>query len=535
MVNRTLFSSLLTRLFPASDAVNEAGGSAYRFTDEHALAQLAVTGCLNQTYYADAGAQLSAVRSLVAKVTPEFVGKTAIYARERGSMKDMPALLLAALASPSSNGAAGSVLEQVFFRVANDGRMIRSFVQILRSGAMGRRSLGSRPKRLVRRYLESAAPEVLFFAAIGNTPSLSDVIKMVHPRPADATRAALFGYLVDRDHDEAALPEIVREYEEFKRGASKVPDVPFRYLTNLKLSTATWTAIARNASWTTVRMNLNTFLRHGVLANESVVRELAAKLRDGREIRRARALPYQILVALRNVDRGVPAELRSALHDALEIATANVPAMTKKIAVAIDVSGSMASPLTGVRKGATSQVRCVDAAALFAASIVRKNPSASVVAFSTEARRVALEPKDTIATNTTRISSLLGGGTSVSSALGLLNAEREAPDLVVIFSDNQSWVDTRTSGATALLEEWSRLKRANRSARLVLVDLQPYTTTQALDRVDVMNVGGFSDSVFTVIAEFGSGRVDGLVKRIEAVDLDRKVSPSTVNVEVKNE
>ena len=227
--------------------------------------------------------------------------------------------------------------------------------------------------------------------------------------------------------------------------------------------------------------------------------------------------------------------MRSALHDALEIATANVPAMAKKVAIAIDVSGSMASPLTGVRKGATSQVRCVDAAALFAAAIVRKNPSASVLAFSHEARRVALEPKDTIATNSTRISSLLGGGTSVSSALGLLNAEREAPDLVVIFSDNQSWVDTRTSGATALLEEWSRLKRANRSARLVLVDLQPYTTTQALDRADVMNVGGFSDSVFTLIAEFGSGRVDGLVKRIEAVDLDRKVSPSTVNVDVKNE
>ena len=45
--------------------------------------------------------------------------------------------------------------------------------------------------------------------------------------------------------------------------------------------------------------------------------------------------------------------------------------------------------------------------------------------------------------------------------------------------------------------------------KLVCVDLQPYDTTQAPDRADILNIGGFSDAVFQVIAVFlGEDRVD---------------------------
>ena len=42
--------------------------------------------------------------------------------------------------------------------------------------------------------------------------------------------------------------------------------------------------------------------------------------------------------------------------------------------------------------------------------------------------------------------------------------------------------------------------------KLVCIDVQPYTTTQAPERSDVLNVGGFSDAVFHVVASFlGNG------------------------------
>jgi 60 kDa SS-A/Ro ribonucleoprotein len=38
-----------------------------------------------------------------------------------------------------------------------------------------------------------------------------------------------------------------------------------------------------------------------------------------------------------------------------------------------------------------------------------------------------------------------------------------------------------------------------------LLDLQPSSTVQVPDNNDVLNVGGFSDTVFTVVAEFING------------------------------
>src|SRR3954468_20274403 len=97
MANTQLFQSSKGKFLPAATAVNEAGGVAYALAPRHALVQLAVTGWLNNVYYAGAAEQLDKVLELAAQVDASFVAKTAIYARERGHMKDMPALLLASL------------------------------------------------------------------------------------------------------------------------------------------------------------------------------------------------------------------------------------------------------------------------------------------------------------------------------------------------------------------------------------------------------------------------------------------------------
>ena len=146
MANKKLFGTLLGRLVPPATAVNEAGGPAYTLPPKTALAQYAATGCLNSTDYAAADEQLDAVLALCAQVEPAFIARTAIYCRERGLMKDVPALLCAVLAKRDL-----ALLGAIFDRVLDDGRMLRSFVQILRSGQVGRKSLGTRPKRLVQR------------------------------------------------------------------------------------------------------------------------------------------------------------------------------------------------------------------------------------------------------------------------------------------------------------------------------------------------------------------------------------------------
>jgi 60 kDa SS-A/Ro ribonucleoprotein len=57
------------------------------------------------------------------------------------------------------------------------------------------------------------------------------------------------------------------------------------------------------------------------------------------------------------------------------------------------------------------------------------------------------------------------------------------------------------------MRSWSELKRRNPAAKLVCIDIQPYGTLQAVDRGDILNVGGFSDAVFEVIAAFAEGKL----------------------------
>ena len=97
MANKTLFKSLIGKLMPATDALNEERAPAYALSAKHQLAQYAATGCLSTTFYASADEQLAKVLELCADIDAEFIAKTAVFCRERGFMKDMPALLCAVL------------------------------------------------------------------------------------------------------------------------------------------------------------------------------------------------------------------------------------------------------------------------------------------------------------------------------------------------------------------------------------------------------------------------------------------------------
>ncbi len=517
MVSTQLFSTFRGRRLPAADARNEAGGAAYRFTPRHALAQYAATGALNGTYYAGAEAQLDQVLALCEQVEPAFIAKTAIWCRRHGLMKDMPALLCAVLAVRDQEW-----LPTVFAEVIDNGRMLRNFVQILRSGALGRKSLGTRPKKLVQQWLNSADEGRLLAAAVGNQPSLADIVKMAHPNPTEAWRSAFFGWLIGKPYDVAALPPRTAAFERFKREGGEVPEVPFQMLTALELGTQEWTAIARNGGWQMVRMNLNTFARHGVFEQPGMVAFIAKRLQDAQAIKKARVFPYQLLTSYRAAE-GVPKPIREALEKALEIALENVPRLPGRVVVCPDVSGSMQSPVTGYRKGATTATRCVDIAALVAAAFLRVNKGTRVLPFEQRVVDVKLDVRAGVLANAERLAAVGGGGTQCSEPLAWLNRRKEAADLVVMISDNESWVDSVHRGATATLQEWEQFRTRNPQARLVCVDIQPYATGQAPERPDILNIGGFGDEVFNMIGRFAAGEVNPAhwVAEIEQVTLAR--------------
>ncbi len=351
---------------------------------------------------------------------------------------------------------------------------------------------------------------------------------MIHPKPESPEKEAFYGWLLGKQHNVEALPVLLKRFENFKNcGEATVPDVDFRMLTALNLSEAQWKDIARAASWNTLRMNINTFERHGCFADKKLVTELAKKLANTNEVRNALAFPYQLLTTFQNVGDNTPQAVRLALQDAMEVATDNVPALTGGVAVCVDTSGSMSSAATGNRGSVTTKTRCIDIAALVAATLARNNADCVVVPFDTCVHKLSLNPRDSVMTNASKLASLGGGGTACQVALQYLNKIKSTAQAVIYVSDNESWL--RTSGyssycgsGTQMAQEWAEYRNRNKRAKLVCIDITPNTTTQVKSDSSVLNVAGFSDAVFTTIARFVSGDQRNFIQEIENFTIDSK-------------
>ena len=511
MANKALFNR--AGRGPVADTTNNAGGKAYSMAPKHALAQMVATGCLNGTFYTKSEDQLKNILSLVTEVEPEFVAKVAVYGRKKAFMKDTPALLVAWLSCNGHN----KLASEIFTQVIDNGKMLRNYVQIMRSGRLGRKSLGNgkiQPKGLIRAWLRERSDEYLFYASVGKNPSLADIVKMVHPKPHSKEREAFYGYLLGKKYSKKNLSKTIKDYEKFKTSGGKVaPKVNFQMLTSLSLEDSHWEKIAKDAKWMMTRMNLNTFQRHGVFKKENMVKMIADRLKDRDQIVKSRCFPYQLLSAYLNINSDMPYDIKESIQDAMEIAVDNIPQYTTKngkpakIWIFPDVSGSMRQSITGGYESSRSVIQCLHVAALTSACIQRRNPSAGIIPFACRLFNdsINLNGRDSIMTNTQRLTGLPGGGTDCALPLAYLNDKKESGDLVIYISDNESWVERSrywSHSSTSAQHEWERFKKRNPKAKMINIDIVPNTSTQVKERNDVLNIGGFSDVVFDVIGDF---------------------------------
>lgn len=571
MANRTLFQAARDKA-PAADTRNLGGGRAYKSNPRLALAQIAMTGTFNGTFYADPRDILDLAKKVAFECAddPTYIAQVAIAAREQGYMKDMPAFLVTLLGELDTR-----LFRRVFNRVIDNGKMLRNVIQMARSGQLGKpRNISAGAyRRAIQEWFSARSPLSIWKASIGNDPSMSDILKLARPRPDNDTKAALYAYLtgkklengryvyervggsiddkltfsiVQMQHDYNNLPALVRQYEEYKETRmGEVPDVDWRFLDALDLSDAEWVKIAMNAHYMMTFRNLNTFARHGVFKDKAAVRAVAERLRSEEGWHKARVFPYQLMTAWKAANDQVPFEVREALQDAMEIATSNVPKLGYKIYICVDVSGSMR---WGVTAGKTNQKngyggwvldphvpRVIDVASLFAASLMRENRNCEVFAFSNTLHPLNLNPRDSVMTNADILAKQPAGGTNCSLPIAHLNKCNAEGDAIIMVSDYESWIDTPTqpgrySDGTKMHEEWIAFKKRNRNAKFICMDLTPRDNGQVKERSDILQVGGFSDQVFGTIAGFmdGTGSPDYWVSKIQEIDLDKPVSVEAV-------
>jgi hypothetical protein len=170
------------------------------------------------------------------------------------------------------------------------------------------------------------------------------------------------------------------------------------------------------------------------------------------------------------------------------------------------------------------------------ASLTSRLPRASAVN-EAGGRAYKLEPKHALAqvaaTGTFGNAFYSAAETQLDEVLKLIDevddngkhAKRKFAGIVLV-SDNESWVGAGRRGSTGVMTAWEafvanqrKLAGKEASPKLVNIDLQPYQTVQACERDDIMNIGGFSDSVFNVISAFLANNNQRFVAEVDAIEL----------------
>lgn len=477
----------------AGQVANSAGGHSYPVDDWARLRRFLVLGSEGGSYYAGERAltreNAQAVARCLAADGPRAVAEIVAVSEAGRAPKNDPALFALALAATADSVATRRAALDALPRVARTGTHLLHFAAY----AQGLRGWGRGLRRAVGAWFLDQPVERLALQAIKYRQrdgwALRDLLRLAHPRAADARRNAVLGWIVRGwpEAGDAPLPDpALRQlwaFERLQRAASAREaarliaeyDLPREAVPTQHLaSPEVWAALLERMPLEALVRNLATMTRVGLLAPLSeAAATVAGRLRDGEAIRRARLHPIKVLAALMTYAAGqgqrsgaawtpVPTVV-DALNDAFELAFgAAEPAGTRHL-LALDVSGSMAfGSIAGV-PGLTPRV----GAAAMSLVTLRTEPAVHTLAFSHTLVPLKLTARQRLDEVVTQTSGLPFGGTDCALPMLWALERRVAVDTFVVYTDSETWF-----GAIHPAEALRRYReRMGIAAKLIVVGM----------------------------------------------------------------
>jgi 60 kDa SS-A/Ro ribonucleoprotein len=523
---------LSTRVTPQSEPIpgtaqapNSAGGFAWQLDDWGRLDRFLVLGTEGGSYYATERAltleSAAAVGRCVDADGPQVVRRVVEISLAGRAPKNDPALFVLAICAGLGDQATRAAAYAALPQVARIGTHLFHFLAYVE----GFRGWGRGLRRAVAAWYNDRPAAELAHQAIKYQQrdgwAHRDALRLAHPQPATEQHGAIYHWIargwpdVGEDaHPDAAL-RLIWAYERAQRAATarevagliqtyRLPReaVPTAWLTDVRV----WEALLAEMPLEALTRNLATMTRVGLIApGAAATRLVCERLRDPERIRRARLHPIKLLAALTTYGRGhgarsketwAPvAQVVDALNDAFYLAFEAIEPTGKRLVLALDVSGSMASgTIAGVPK-LTPRVGSA-AMALVTAATERDH---TIVAFSHEIVPVAISPRqrlDDVVKATSRIP--MGGTDCAAPMLWALEQGVQA-DAFVVYTDSETWFG-KIHPAQALRQY---RERTGIAAKLVVVGMvsNGFTIADSGD-AGMLDCVGFSTDTPAVIADF---------------------------------
>ena len=454
------------------------GALAYKRSTADAWFNFLFSSFLEDQYYETSKEQINRFIELTDKMAQDlgykFVGKAAIFARNELGMRSISQLIAAWLNDKPFDCKRN--FYKVFMHRPDDVSEIFA-------------ALGFLDQKKSHAFIKGAADylstlneyQIMKYKMIGHQYNMYDVINLTHAK-SDVINAFMKGQLeapdtwenkiVNAGSKERRQEEWIRLVEQHKLG----------YMALIK--------------------NLNNIVSSNV-TNYWIKTILVPQIKNEKAIKKSLIFPYRLYTAYKNlnVDNFY---IKEALEEAFQISTQNVPDFGDGVsAIVLDVSGSMES-----RVSKNSNITLKEIGACFAMSLFYKNSNIDFIKFGTQAKRITINPLNSVFTNILKLSANdnLGYGTELNSAFTIMNDNYARIFLIsdMQIFDNPGWWYTSNN----IIKQW---RQTYKDINTYSFDLGNYKSQIMSPYDNIVYLTSLSDKIFKFIGMSEGDSIESII------------------------
>lgn len=444
--------------------VNHDGHAAYGMSDKMKLVSQVLTSFFNEEkFYGDNSDEMKEVIQAVIRKDPQFVSNLAVFSRREFNMRSVAHVLTGFLANVQEG--------KPFIRQTVEGVTLRGddATEIL---AFYLSEFGKPIPNGLRRALKAVftrfdAYTLAKYKGEGNAVKMRDILRICRPHPETPEQSDLWKQLL-----EGTLPTPLTWESELSANGN---------------NRETWEKLIDSGKVGYMALLRN--LRNIVNADPANLRSVLNKLSDPDAVRHSKQLPFRFLSAYKSLPPAAGTMVYDALEKAVDASCENVPRLPGKTVIAVDISGSMSSPLS-----AKSEVRCCEIGMMLGLIANRICDDAVFYVFNHSAQQIRVPSSGILyaAVHEAHAS----GGTDMNTPFQMMLKDHIKCDRVIVISDyecnNPSW----TSPVQRVADEYR--KRVGKEIWVHAIDLMGYGTQQFCGPKTNL-IAGWSEKVFSFI------------------------------------
>lgn len=481
---------------PTPDAINRAGGQAFRLTPHYEFAFLLLTSFLDSEFYRTPTQTIQQIRAAMLKTQdPLFCAKAAVYARTVYAMRSVSHLVAADIAfSVKGQQWTKEFFDKVVYRVDDASEILAAYLTLYKDKPIP----NSLKKGLAKGLGKFNAYQLAKYKGNNKGVKLVDLFNLVHPRP-NAEQASAFKALIEGD----LASEGTWEAELSAAGQADGDKAANKAGVWKDLITT------RKIGYFALLRNLRNILEQ---ADEATIKAACELLCDKKLIDKSLVLPFRYMTAQAELSKltsdSKTRNVMQAVNKAVELALSNVPQFNGETLVVLDDSASMFG--AGWKLDISNTKAPATIGSLFAAVLAKRN-NADLMLFNDTARYVKYNAMDSLTTVTDTLrNAFTSGGTDFKSIFKTANKKY---DRIIIMSDMQGWVGHYSPQA----EFAAYAAKYKATPKIYSFDLAGLGTVQ-FPQDGVFCLAGFSEKTMDLmkILEEDPG---GLIREINAVEL----------------